>query len=368
MSVFKRGGVYWYEFRFMGQRVRESAHTRNKELALSIERKRHTKMEESAGNVKRPKPLLFRKAAKSWLAGNAHWSDSYREINTLKLSHLMPMFGKLLLSEITNSKISKFQNKRKEDGAAGREINMETGVLRMILRKHRLWHLLEPDFHPLQEREDVGQALTWTQTNRLLTAAINSRSRSLFPALMTYFLTGVRVAELRRARWSQVDFERRIFTVGKSKTRGGEGRPIPLNDEAFEILVEWHSRFENPQPEDFIFPSERYGFDGHNSHLTGKVKAYEIDPSKPMGSWKSAWTTCRKAAGVWCRLYDARHTFISALGEAGVPESTIKAIAGWMSAKMLERYSHTRNEAKRMAVKRLPRLMPARVPPKSPTV
>ena len=28
----------------------------------------------------------------------------------------------------------------------------------------------------------------------------------------------------------------------------------------------------------------------------------------------------------------------------------MKAIAGWMSAKMLERYSHTRNEAKRRAV------------------
>src|ERR1039457_4640264 len=53
-------------------------------------------MEESAGGVKRPKPLLFRNAAKIWLSGNAHWSDSYREINTLKLSHLLPVFGKML--------------------------------------------------------------------------------------------------------------------------------------------------------------------------------------------------------------------------------------------------------------------------------
>jgi hypothetical protein len=53
-----------------------------------------------------------------------------------------------------------------------------------------------------------------------------------------------------------------------------------------------------------------------------------------------------------------RHTFLSALGEAGVPESTMKAIAGWMSAKMLERYSHTRNQAKRDAVKKLPSRRP----------
>jgi integrase len=74
-----------------------------------------------------------------------------------------------------------------------------------------------------------------------------------------------------------------------------------------------------------------------------------------MGSWKTAWTNCRKTAGVWCRHHDLRHTFISDLGEAGVPEPTMKALAGWMSAKMLERYSHTRNDFKRRAVKRLPK-------------
>jgi integrase len=167
----------------------------------------------------------------------------------------------------------------------------------------------------------------------------------------------VRAAE-SRIKWKQVDFIRRTLTVGRSKTKGGEGRPIPLNDEAFEILVEWHSRFDNPQPDHYVFPSERYGFKGHNSHLTGAVAVYNIDPTKPMGTWKTAWTSCRKTAGVWCRLHDLRHTFISALGEAGVPESTMKAIAGWMSAKMLERYSHTRNQAKRDAVNKLPRRRP----------
>jgi hypothetical protein len=144
------------------------------------------------------------------------------------------------------------------------------------------------------------------------------------------------------------------FLEGKSKTRGGDGRVIPLNDKAFEILVEWRSRFKDPKPNHFVFPSERYGFAGHQSHLTGAVTVYDLDPSKPMGSWKSAWTACRKTAGVWCRLHDLRHTFISSLGDADVPESTMKAIAGWMSAKMLERYSHTRFQAKRDAVNKLP--------------
>ena len=244
------------------------------------------------------------------------------------------------------------------EGAANREVNMETGVLRQILRKHRLWHLIEPDFHPLPEPDDMGRALEADEVERLLNAAINSRSRSLFPALMTYFHTGVRGAELRKMQWCQVDLIRRTITVGKSKTRGGEGRVIPLNDEAYDILVEWRSRFVNVQPDHYVFPSERYGFDGEEGRLKGAVAVWNLDPTQPMGSMKTAWTTCRKVAGVKCRLHDARHTVISQLGAAGVPDATIKAIAGWMSRKMLERYSHASRQAKQDAVSKLPRLRP----------
>jgi hypothetical protein len=41
------------------------------------------------------------------------------------------------------------------------------------------------------------------------------------------------------------------------------------------------------------------------------------------------------------------------MAEAGVPESTMLAIMGHMSRKMLERYSHIRMAAKRAAVESL---------------
>jgi hypothetical protein len=41
------------------------------------------------------------------------------------------------------------------------------------------------------------------------------------------------------------------------------------------------------------------------------------------------------------------------MAEAGVPESTMKALAGHMSRAMLERYSHIRMAAKREAVEAL---------------
>jgi integrase len=232
---------------------------------------------------------------------------------------------------------------------------METSVVRTILRKHRLWHLLEPDFRPMRENEEIGRALTDDEAFCLLAAAKKSRSRSLYPALTLLLNTGMRVSELRNTRWRHVDMIDRTVTVGSSKTEGGQGRMIPLNQEAFAVLADWRAKFDNPRPDHFLFPSERYGLDGEDGHQSRKSVAYNIDPTRPIGSWKVAWTACRQKVKVSCRLHDLRHTFVSPLGAAKVADSTLTALPGWMSHKMLERYSHTRNEAKRHAVELLSR-------------
>ena len=75
------------------------------------------------------------------------------------------------------------------------------------------------------------------------------------------------------------------------------------------------------------------------------------DLSRPVQSWTHAWRTALKAAGIRYRWHDLRHTFISILAENPmVSEGTIKALAGHVSKKMLERYSHIRANAKREAI------------------
>lgn len=73
-----------------------------------------------------------------------------------------------------------------------------------------------------------------------------------------------------------------------------------------------------------------------------------------MREWKSAWNIARRMAGVTCRWHDLRHTFISRLAEnPNVSEQTIAALAGHVSKRMLERYSHIRAQAKRDAISTL---------------
>lgn len=87
--------------------------------------------------------------------------------------------------------------------------------------------------------------------------------------------------------------------------------------------------------------------------MTG-YQVTEFDPTTHVNSWRSAWRTLTKKAGLpGFRFHALRHCAITSLAESGAADSTIMAIAGHVSRKMLERYSHVRMEAKRTAMESL---------------
>src|SRR3989442_12752696 len=141
----------------------------------------------------------------------------------------------------------------------------------------------------------------------------------------------MRSQEIRMFRWSQVDLIKRAVTVGNSKTEAGSGRVIPLNQTAAAVLAHWHGRAPEAEPEHFVFPA---------------CENHKIDPSRPIKSFRTAWRNATRAAGLaGLRFHDLRHTVITKLGESLTSEQTIMAIAGHVSQRMLEHYSHIRMDA-----------------------
>lgn len=355
MSLYKRGGVWWYEFEFRGQRIRETTGSDSKTLAIKAERQRRRELEESANGIRAARrPVLFPTAAREWMATNrARWSKSNVSIQEFNLKHLSASFGSMLLADITPQHIGKYQGIRQKEGASNRTINIEVSTLRMMMKAARLWAAISEDVRMLPERHKIGKALSRAEESRLLAACRKSPSRSLYPAVIIYANTGLRSAELRGARWSQMDFLKSEFQVGKAKTAGSEGRIVPLNHAALTAFKEWRSRWPDARPNDYIFPSEKLVFKGEGSPERGEMTPYAIDVAKPLGSWRRAWNTAKKEANVECRLHDLRHSFVSKLAETQTSDSTIQAISGHLSRKMLEHYSHIRAEAKRAAVELL---------------
>jgi integrase len=363
MGVYQRGNIWWYEFVFEGKRIRESSGSTRQEIAERLEWKRFEALNERRhdivkpakhkffGGEGRPKSNVPAGAAKAYMQEREpHWSAKTRVIHANSLRHLQHHFGKLLLNEINASDIARYQRERHREGASNRSINIEVGLVRLVLRKARLWNKIADDVQMLNERAETGRELSDDEVHRLLSACKSSRSRGLYPAVLTSIHTGLRSQELRLLRWHQVDLIEGTIAVGKSKTRGGEGRVVYLSSSAVATLKTWRSQFPNAQPGHAVFPREKYGLKGKEGTFGGEVVPYETVPDQPVQSFKTAWKTAKKKAGVECRWHDLRHSCASRLAAGGATDQTLQALLGWMSPKMIERYSHVRNEAKRRAV------------------
>lgn len=133
-----------------------------------------------------------------------------------------------------------------------------------------------------------------------------------------------------------------------------------MNGDLYDLLaaqVAWlKEKFGPVQPNWYLFP------------FYDKAR-HPIDPTRPVTTIKSAWESVRENAKISCRFHDLRHTVITKLAEQGVPDSTMKVLAGHVHEKMLERYSHIRMAAKREAVEALalPKAVNANEVPKEST-
>lgn len=362
MAVFKRGGVWWYEFIYAGERIRASAKTGRKTIAIEAEKDHRRRLERSFAGL--PSEAAPEKRVRAVSVAFREYQKQY-EVNHAEKSvllvkergrHIERLLGSVMIGDLTQEKMIGYMGRRKSEKASGRTVNIEVAVLARALDS--TWKTLWPKLRRLPENQDTGVALEPEQEHLILEAAARNLSKLIYPFLMTSVWTGLRSDEVRRLRWRQIDFEAEEVVVGKSKSEAGRGRVIPLSAAlraALEAHAGWYARAFGPlQPEWYVFPFCR--------------TRRPVDPNRPIRSIKKSWESVRRAAGVKCRLHDMRHSFCTKLGEAGVPESVMLDMMGHVSRKMLQRYSHIRAQARREAIRALENRISSGVPTKVPTV
>jgi len=346
MALYRRGGTWWYKFIFAGKIIRESAKTSRKTVAQEAERNRRLELEKTLAGIplerREDRIRSVKDAVKQYQKG---YGINHRQQSILfsqgRLAHVTRLLGSMLLPDLNETAIKGYIAARLKEQASGRTINMEMGELSRAIGKK--WSVLWPKVRKLEERNDVGRALSAEDEKKLLGAAASKQRWRVAAAIIRVaLLTGMRSGEITGLTWGQVDFQRRVITVGRAKTSSGTGRQIPMNDELFAVLsahAQWFTKkFGATEPAHYLFPFGRPA---------------PADPTKPTTTLKTVWGSIREKAGVECRLHDLRHTATTKMAEAGIPESTMLALMGHMSRAMLERYSHIRMNAKREAVKAL---------------
>lgn len=338
--------IWWFDFGFAGKRYRDSTKQTLKTLAIEVEKDERRKLERAyAGLPTENRAQRIRTVAEALAAYRKGYETGHREkslswVNE-RTAEVDRLLGGVILPDLTQERIREYISTRLSEGVGNRTVNME--VLCLSRAVGRTWKQLWPDVPKLEEREDIGRALSPEEEATLLNAAAANRSPYINPFVRIALTSAMRSGEIRTLQAGRIDFTNRTVQVGRAKSKKGSGRVIPLNADLYDLLVaqiEWlRGKFGDIHPDWYLFPFSN--------------TRRPIDPTRPLTTIKTAWESVRTESKVACRFHDLRHTAITKLAEQGVPDSTMKALAGHVHEKMLERYSHIRMAAKRQAVEAL---------------
>jgi integrase len=140
-------------------------------------------------------------------------------------------------------------------------------------------------------------------------------------ALRLLIFTGARLREILHLRWEEVDFERGLLLLPKSKS--GK-KTIVLNAPAMEVLRS-------------LPRVGKYVIAGENS-------------DKPRADLKRPWQAVARSAGLQnVRIHDLRHTHASVGAGAGLGLPIIGKLLGHTQASTTQRYAHLDTDPLRRA-------------------
>lgn len=272
---------------------------------------------------------------------------------------LAPFFGTIRLRDIHIGNIIAYRAARVTAGPS--LINHEINAVSQLLNKSGLWAEIAKFYKPLRvPKTGPGQALLEQEALWLLeVASRKKRWQVAYLGSMVSANTACGPGEIRKLRLRDIDLQDGILSVVEGAKNDYRVRTIPLNaDAAWAIakLMEMALEKGSHKPEHYLIPGRPAKLCATQKGPGWKKKAHS-DPSVPTGSWKKAWYSLRREAAKkypkldYVRMYDLRHHALTTLLEnPNVSEQTIKDIAGHVSKKILERYSHIRIARKRAAL------------------
>ena len=330
MSLYKRGGVWWSVIWIDGVRTMRSLETGNRRQAEILEQRFRDELHIRRFQLPNLNPdMTFAELYARFLAEG---DVKPHHIDRAKL--FLPFFAETPIGQVTKNDITRYRKQRHAEylERQGKPLS-ETTVNRDIeVLRHILYWAVDEGFIPAnpiarvrlaRERGKLRPVISVADELKLLAAC----SEHLRPIVIAALDTGMRRGELLGERWEHVDFDRKLISVSKSKTAGGEHRLIPMTERLHVMLAEMR------QPSGVIFTYK----DG------------------PLRRIKTAWAGAIRRAGIpRYRFHDTRHTFNSRLADLGIIADVRRALMGHSDGGDVNSlYTHVEISTLRDAIHRL---------------
>jgi len=359
---YKDSEGHWKE-KYTGERDREEA-----------KRSKRKFEDDAANNVLPTKKAQWTvaQACTVWVTQHAAHlgSDKGRRNERNLLKQLVARLGDRKLKNITIDDVKDYQVARRQDvprsghkdskrRVSARIVNLELRILTNAMKEANLWNAMAEHHKPLAEPEsEIGRALTMAELQRLEAAASSKPAWIVaYNAEILAANTGLRSGEIKQLQIGDIDLERRRIRVRRGSTKSDAGaRDIELNQAATEAVTRLYTRAQTlgaSQPEHYLLPAD---LSRHTKDFDPLKNGIGFDPARHQESWRSAWRSLLKKAGLGnVRFHDLRHSFITLMAEGGVPLPVVQGIVGHMSARVTRHYTHISNDAVRKAVELLDR-------------
>lgn len=272
-------------------------------------------------------------------------------------NHILPIFSKTPVTEITRMAIKEFLMKKSKAGYASSSVthikNALSGVLNLAIDDevikinpaHKLGKIVREKGLKL-----LADPLTKKETSLLLKTFMEHYPRH-YPMALTLCRTGMRLGEAIGLQWADLDFKKRLITVqrGRSKSRtetpkNGKSRKVDMSQQLTDTLLQLKRR--------------RLEEKLQKGWKELPLWVFITDKGTPLleGHWRDRIFSkvLEKAKLRKIRIHDLRHGFATQLIQAGESLVYIKDQLGHHSIKVtVDIYGHLVPGANKSAVDQL---------------
>jgi integrase len=227
--------------------------------------------------------------------------------------------GDYALAQVTPALIAKHRDELLEERSPATVNRYLAALSKAFSNAVREWHWVQenPVRRVAKETEPQGRVrfLSDDERTALLAACRESDLSALHLIVLLALTTGMRRGELLGLRWSDVDLDRRLIVLNKTKNR--ERRSVPIVPEVAALLRQ-HAKVRRFDSH-FVFPG---------------------DGDSPVGIDRAWYAALRKAKVHDFRFHDLRHTAASYLAMSGATTAELAAVLGHKTLAMVKRYAH----------------------------
>lgn len=271
-------------------------------------------------------------------------ATSYETARNVIITHIIPWFGEVALSDIDQFLVHEFYDQKIKEGYSSFYIQRMHELTRMLLRVAYKWELMAKDIASLLEppRLKKKEMKVWSigEVNEFLKFTKHSRYHPVF-FLAAY--TGMRKGEILGLTWDDIDFENKTIKVNRSLSKIKDSyllsepktsnsiRTIYIDDDIIRVLKKQRVK----QNLERLRAGNVY--QDHNMVFTQETGEY-VNPTAVNG----LFARFMKQSGISViRFHDLRHTHATILLQMGVNPKIVAERLGHSSVQItLDTYSH----------------------------